>query len=74
MTLTSGTGTILAAKSVTLQGSVVVTIAGNGGPAQIFTDNANYNATQGGNGSTNGSFGGNGVNAVQPLASAPPLD
>lgn len=73
-TLNSGTQAILAAKSITVNNSVIVNIAGDGGPAGIYTDNANYSAQNGGNGSTTGTFGGNGAAAVQPLASAPPFD
>jgi FecR protein len=78
VTLSSGTAANLAAKTITIQPSVLVTIAGNGGPANIFTSNPNYNFTPGrgytgppGNPS-NGSFGGpNGALDPQPLANAP---
>jgi len=77
VTLSSGTAANLAAKTITIQPSVVVSIAGNGGPANIFTSNPNYNFTPGpsytgppGNPS-NGSFGGNGALDPQPLANAP---
>jgi filamentous hemagglutinin len=77
VTLSSGTAANLAAKTITIQPSVVVNIAGNGGPANIFTSNPNYNFTPGpsytgppGNPS-NGSFGGNGALDPQPLANAP---
>jgi hypothetical protein len=74
VTLTSGTGTLLAAKSLTIQNNVVVTISGAGGPAQVFTDHPNYSGENGGNNQTNGTFGGNGANSPEPLASAPPFD
>src|SRR6202022_2532500 len=67
----------LAANTITIQPSVVVTIAGNGGPANIFTNHPNYNFTPGpgytgppGN-RFNGSFGVNGARDPQPLANAP---
>lgn len=72
VTLSSGTEMDLAAKTITIQPSVVVTIAGSGGPANIYTDNPNYSGP-GGNNPSNGSFGGNGANSPQPLASAPPF-
>ena len=77
VTLSSGTAANLAAKTITIQPSVVVNIAGDGGPANIFTSNPNYNFTPGpsytgppGN-SSNGSFGGNRALDPQPLANAP---
>jgi hypothetical protein len=77
VTLSSGTAANLAAKTITIQPSVVVNVAGNGGPGNIFTSNPNYNFTPGpsyigppGNPS-NGSFGGNGAFDPQPLANAP---
>jgi hypothetical protein len=77
VTLSSGTAANLAANTITIQPSVVVKIAGNGGPANIFTSNPNYNFTPGpgytgppGNPS-NGKFGGNGALDPQPLANAP---
>ena len=72
VTLTSGTGTILAGATITIQPSVFVTIAGNGGPAQVFTNNANYRGF-GGTNRNNGTFAGNGANNPQPLSSVPPF-
>ena len=73
VTLSSGTAANLAASTITIQPSVVVTIAGNGGPANVYTSNPNY-AGFGGNNPTNGTFGGNGANRPQPLSHAPALD
>jgi hypothetical protein len=72
-TLSSGSSTILAAGTVTIQPSVEVNIQGNGGPAQVYTDNPNYSGF-GGNNPRNGTFTGNGAANPQPLASAPPFD
>jgi hypothetical protein len=41
-----------------------------GGPARIFTNNANYSAF-GGSNPNNGTFGGNGANNLLPLSSRP---
>jgi hypothetical protein len=73
VTLSSGSATILAGDTITIQPTHVVTISGNGGPAQIFTNNANYSGF-GGTNPDNGTFGGNGANNPQPLSSAPPFD
>jgi hypothetical protein len=70
VTLSSGTAADLAANTITIQPSVVVTIAGNGGLANIYTNNPNYSGF-GGNNTANGTFGGNGANRPQPLANAP---
>ena len=70
VTLSSGTAMDLAANTITINSGVTVTIAGNGGAANIFTNNANY-AGFGGNGSTTGTFAGNGANNPQPLSNAP---
>ncbi len=72
VTLGSGSSTILAGGTITIQPRVVVNIAGNGGPAQVYTNNPNYSGF-GGNNEGNGTFGGNGANNPQPLASAPPF-
>jgi hypothetical protein len=72
-TLSSGRAIDLAAASVTIQNNVVVTIAGNGGAAHVYTNTANYSGS-GGNGSTSGTFGGNGANRPLPLAQAPSFD
>ncbi len=77
VTLSSGSGTILAAQRITIQPTRVVTIAGNGGPAQIYTNDPNYNFTPqpGYTGPrpnpANGSFGGLGADDPQPLSNAP---
>jgi hypothetical protein len=73
VTLSSGTGIDLAANTITINTGVIVTIAGAGGAANIFTTNANYSGF-GGNGSTRGTFAGNGANTPQPLANAPVFD
>ena len=66
------TAAIIAANTVTLENGIVVTITGDGGPAQVFANVPNYTGS-GGNGSTTGIFGGNGA-TTQPLANAPPFD
>ena len=73
VTLSSGTAMDLAANTITIQPSVLVKIAGAGGMANIYTNNANYSGF-GGTNRSNGSFGGNGANNPQPLSSAPPFD
>ncbi len=70
VTLSSGTEMDLAANRITINSGVTVTIAGNGGAANIYTNNANYTGF-GGNGSTTGTFAGNGANTPQPLGNAP---
>ena len=71
--LSSGTDTILAANTITIQPTVVVTVAGNGGPAQVFTNNPNYSGS-GGTNANNGTFAGNGANNPLPLSQAPAFD
>ncbi len=71
--ISSGTDAILAANTITIQPSVVVNVTGNGGPAQVFTNNPNYSGF-GGNNSGNGTFSGNGANNPLPLNQAPPFD
>ncbi len=73
VTISSGTDAILAANTVTIQPSVVVTVQGNGGAAQVFTNNPNYSGF-GGTNRSNGTFGGNGANNPLPLDQAPPFD
>ena len=73
VTLSSGTAMDLAANTITIQPSVLVTIAGAGGMANIYTNNANYSGF-GGTNRSNGTFGGNGANNPQPLSSAPLFD
>ncbi|MGZ4965921.1 MAG: hypothetical protein ACXV97_01980, partial [Chthoniobacterales bacterium] len=72
-TLSSGTRIDLAAATITINPRVVVTITGNAGQANIYTNNPNYSGP-GGNNPNNGSFGGNGAKAPQSLSSAPPFD
>ena len=73
VTLSSGTAMDLAASTITIQPSVLVTIAGAGGMANIYTNNANYSGF-GGTNRSNGTFGGNGANNPQPLGGQPPFD
>jgi hypothetical protein len=70
VTLSSGTAMDLAATTLTINPGVIVTIAGAGGAANVYTNNANYSGFGGSNGS-NGTFAGNGANSPQPLANAP---
>jgi FecR protein len=63
---------ILAADSVTIFNGVTVTIDGPN-RADVYTNNANYARSDGGNGSTSGTFAG-GANNPQPLNTAPPFD
>ena len=72
VTLSAGSATILAGDTITIQPTRLVTIAGNGGPAQVYTNNANYSGF-GGNNPNNGTFGGNGANNPLPLSSRPPF-
>ncbi len=64
------------ATSVTIRNDVRVNVAGS--KASIYVNstssipNANYSGF-GGNGHTNGTFGGSGANPPQPLSNAPPL-
>jgi hypothetical protein len=77
VTLSSNTAATLAANTITIQPTVIVNIAGTGGPANIYTNNPNYNFTPGGGytgppgNPANGSFGGNGAHDPQPLLAAP---
>jgi hypothetical protein len=73
VTLTSqGSAAVIAANTVTIENSVVVTITGSGGSALVYTNVPNYSGP-GGNGTTSGTFGGNGA-TTSPLPSAPPFD
>jgi hypothetical protein len=72
-TLSSGRAIDLAAGTITIQPNVIVTIAGNGGPANVYTNNPNYSGF-GGTNQANGTFGGNGANTPQPLNNAPPFE
>jgi hypothetical protein len=80
VTLSSGTAMHLAANTITIQPTFVVTIAGAGGLANIYTNHPNYNFTPGPGYtgppgvSGNGHFGGNGGNGAHdplPLGNAP---
>ena len=72
-TLSSGSRIDLAANTITIQPSVTVSIVGDAGPANIYTNNANYSGF-GGSNPTNGTFSNNGANTPQPLANAPAFD
>ncbi|HSH40067.1 MAG TPA: hypothetical protein VK993_14940, partial [Chthoniobacterales bacterium] len=58
----------IAGNTVTITGGKVVTINGNGA-ANVYTNNPNYTGS-GGNGSTTGTFNGQGA-TTQPLSAAP---
>ncbi len=58
---------------ITIQPNVIVTITGDAGPAQVYTNNPNYSGF-GGTNPANGTFAGNGAHAPQPLVNAPPFD
>jgi hypothetical protein len=70
VTLSSGTAMDLAADTIFINNGVTVTILGKGGAANIYTNNADYSGF-GGNGSTTGTFAGNGAKDPLPLSSAP---
>lgn len=72
VTLGGNSTKILAANSITIFDNVVVTIGGEV-PASVYTNNANYSAEWGGNGSTTGTFAGAGAKRPLPLAQAPPF-
>ena len=72
VTLGGNSTKILAADSITIFNGVTVTIAGPN-RADVYTNNANYARSDGGNGSTSGTFAG-GANNPQPLKSAPLFD
>ena len=72
VTLSSGTAMHLAANTITILPNITVTINGDGGPANVYTNNPDYSGF-GGTNPSNGTFGGNGANAPQPLPSAPPF-
>jgi hypothetical protein len=72
VTLNSENSVLIAANTVTINNSVVVTITGDDGVnASVFTNVPNYTGS-GGNGSTSGTFAGNGAQ-TQPLDQAPPF-
>jgi hypothetical protein len=73
VTLGGNSAKILAANTVTIFNNVTVTIGGST-PADVYTTNANYVLTSGGNGSTSGTFAGAGANSPQALSSAPSFD
>jgi hypothetical protein len=72
VTLGGNSTKILAADSVTIFNGVTVTIDGPN-RADVYTNNANYARSDGGNGSTSGTFAG-GANNPQPLSIAPSFD
>ena len=73
VTLSSNSSVILAANTVSINNGVVVTIAGDDGVnASVYTNVPNYTGS-GGNGSTTGTFAGNGADTL-PLDEAPPFD
>lgn len=76
VTLGGDSAKIIAADSVTIFNGVVVTVGNiaDENPASIYTNNANYSADFGGNGSTTGTFAGSGASDPQPLDDAPPFD
>lgn len=63
---------IIAANTVRIDTSVVVTVNGNTA-LDVYTNNPIYTGF-GGNGGTNGTFANKGANNPQPLSAAPPLD
>ena len=67
----SGSVPVIAAKTVTIETGVTVTILGST-PANVYATNANYTGS-GGNGSTRGTFGGPGA-TTQPFGGQPPFD
>jgi hypothetical protein len=67
----SGSVPVIAAKVVTIDNGVVVTIGGSN-PANVFTDVPNYTGS-GGNASTTGIFAGAGA-TTQPLGGQPAFD
>ena len=69
VTLSGNSLKIIAADAVTIFNNKVVTVLGPG-PASVFTNVPNYSGF-GGNGSTTGTFGGQGALPPQPLALAP---
>ena len=73
VSLNSNSSVIIAANAVTINNGVVVTITGDDGvSASVFTNVPNYTGS-GGNGSTTGTFAGNGATTA-PLDQAPPFD
>jgi hypothetical protein len=64
--LTSGSETTLAAGKITIDPGVSVDIQGSGGPAAVFTNDANY-SSHGGTAVGMGVFTGNGANNPAPL-------
>ncbi|HEX4667918.1 MAG TPA: FecR family protein [Chthoniobacterales bacterium] len=74
VTLNSESSVIIAANAVTINNGIVVTITGDdGASASVFTNVPNYSEEFGGNGSTTGTFAGNGAQTF-PLDQAPPFD
>ena len=72
VTLNSNSSVLIAGNTVTVHNGVIVTITGDDGVnASVYTNVPNYTGS-GGNGSTTGTFAGNGA-TTQPLADAPPF-
>ncbi len=72
VTLNSNSSVLIAGNTVTVHNGVIVTIAGDDGVnASVYTNVPNYTGS-GGNGSTTGTFAGNGA-TTQPLDQAPPF-
>jgi hypothetical protein len=68
VTLSGTSVKTISGNTVTIRDGKVVTVQGNG-PANVFTNRPNYTGS-GGNGSTTGTFGGQGATTA-PLASGP---
>ena len=68
VTLSGTSAKTISGNTVTIRDGKIVTIQGNG-PASVFTNNPNYTGS-GGNGSTTGTFGGQGATPA-PLSSEP---
>ena len=64
-------GKLLTVSHGVIENGVVVTITGAGGPVLIYTNHPNYSGS-GGNGSTTGTFAGNGA-VTNPGSSPPPF-
>ncbi len=69
VTLSGNSVKTIAGDSVTIFNGKVVTVLGSA-PANVFTNHANYMGF-GGNGSTSGTFAGQGANNPKPLSQAP---
>jgi hypothetical protein len=72
VSLNGNSSKIIAANTVKIFDNVTVTVNGPSA-ASVYTNNAKYSATFGGDGSTTGTFAGKGATAPQPFANAPAL-